>query len=142
MGHLATEETHRRARTTDTRATRYRCLPIASTVRSTYPAHATPTYLSVDTCIHYHSEERCTHQKPLHDTVCAIRKPDTFPLTRARNSTCSCTDVRCPVINCTQARAQVLETNSDPLSNGVPRYARFDVCSARASQTQLAAESR
>jgi len=47
------------------------------------------------------------------------------------------TDARCPVPNCTQARAQFLEPNFDPQSSAMPRYARFDFCSDRASNSQV-----
>ncbi|KAK4122767.1 hypothetical protein N657DRAFT_646501 [Parathielavia appendiculata] len=67
-------------------------------------------YCKQHTCIHFHGDERCIYKKPRHDTVCPIH-------------------ARCPVPNCTQARAQYLEPNFDPLSNALPRYARFDVCS-------------
>ncbi|AEO71165.1 uncharacterized protein THITE_2025341, partial [Thermothielavioides terrestris NRRL 8126] len=68
------------------------------------------------TCIHFHGDENCINQKPRHDTVCAIH-------------------TRCPVPNCTQARAQFLDPNVDPLSNAVPRYARYDVCSDHRCRT-------
>ncbi|KAK4102026.1 hypothetical protein N658DRAFT_412287, partial [Parathielavia hyrcaniae] len=67
-------------------------------------------YCKQHTCIHFHGDERCIYKKPPHDTVCPIH-------------------ARCPVANCTQARAQFLEPNFDPMSNTLPRYARFDVCS-------------
>ncbi|GAB1313549.1 hypothetical protein MFIFM68171_03759 [Madurella fahalii] len=61
------------------------------------------------TCIHFHGDERCVYQKPRHDTVCAVH-------------------ARCPIPNCNQARAQFLDPTYDPLSNAIPRYARYDVC--------------
>ncbi|KAK3899590.1 hypothetical protein C8A05DRAFT_36776, partial [Staphylotrichum tortipilum] len=67
-------------------------------------------YCKQHTCVHFHAEDRCIYKKPLHDTVCPLH-------------------ARCPVPNCTQARAQFLEPNFDPLSSAMPRYARFDFCS-------------
>ncbi|KAK4040350.1 hypothetical protein C8A01DRAFT_15758 [Parachaetomium inaequale] len=73
-------------------------------------------YCKQHTCIHFHGDERCVYKKPPHDTVCAIH-------------------ARCPVPNCTQARAQFLEPSFDPLSNAVPKYARFEVCSDHQCKT-------
>jgi hypothetical protein len=45
--------------------------------RTPYPVSSSinqSTHLSVDTCIHFHGDERCVYKKPPHDTVCAIRK--------------------------------------------------------------------
>ncbi|KAH6851165.1 hypothetical protein B0I37DRAFT_129918 [Chaetomium sp. MPI-CAGE-AT-0009] len=67
-------------------------------------------YCKHHTCVHFHGDERCVYKKPSHDSVCAIH-------------------ARCPIADCTQARAQFLEPTFDSLSNAVPKYARFDVCS-------------
>ncbi|VBB83725.1 Putative protein of unknown function [Podospora comata] len=70
--------------------------------------HLSP-YCKQHTCVHFHREECCTNKKPPHDTVCAVH-------------------TRCPIPDCHQARAQFLDPNFDPLSNAVPRYARYEVC--------------
>nr|CDP30521.1 Putative protein of unknown function [Podospora anserina S mat+] len=64
-------------------------------------------YCKQHTCAHFHREECCTNKKPPHDTVCAVH-------------------TRCPIPDCHQARAQFLDPNFDPLSNAVPRYARYE----------------
>ncbi|KAL2129319.1 hypothetical protein VTI74DRAFT_7947 [Chaetomium olivicolor] len=66
-------------------------------------------YCKQHTCAHFLGDERCLYKKPPHDSVCAIH-------------------AKCPVPNCNQARAQVLDPNFDPLSGAIPRYVRFDVC--------------
>jgi hypothetical protein len=60
-----------------------------------------------------------------------------MPLNQAIPAQRECTDARCPVPNCTHARTQFLEPNFDPLSNAVPKYARFEVCSDRAFPVRL-----
>ncbi|KAK4175887.1 hypothetical protein QBC36DRAFT_330444 [Triangularia setosa] len=70
--------------------------------------HLSP-YCKQHTCVHFHREECCANKKPPHDTVCAVH-------------------TRCPIPDCNQARAQFLDPNFDPLSNAVPRYARYEVC--------------
>ncbi|KAK3297894.1 uncharacterized protein B0H64DRAFT_133774 [Chaetomium fimeti] len=77
--------------------------------RHSNPIQVSP-YCKHHTCVHFHGDERCVYKKPSHDSVCAIH-------------------ARCPILNCTQARAQFLEPDFDSLSNAVPKYARFDVCS-------------
>ncbi|KAM7204785.1 hypothetical protein V8F33_001374 [Rhypophila sp. PSN 637] len=66
-------------------------------------------YCKQHTCIHFLREEGCTNKKPLHDTVCPIH-------------------ARCPLPDCTQARAQFLDPGYDPNSHSVPRYVRFEFC--------------
>ncbi|KAK4651289.1 hypothetical protein QC762_0091170 [Podospora pseudocomata] len=56
-------------------------------------------------------------------------------------------DTRCPIPDCHQARAQFLDPNFDPLSNAVPRYARYevtvtDIIKMGAEQTDVATSAR
>ncbi|KAK4133151.1 hypothetical protein BT67DRAFT_435036 [Trichocladium antarcticum] len=69
-------------------------------------------YCRQHTCAHFHGDERCLHQKPPHDTVCAIH-------------------TRCPVPNCAQARVQFLDPAFDPSSKAIPRYVRLGACADR-----------
>ncbi|KAL2024097.1 hypothetical protein VTK56DRAFT_9877 [Thermocarpiscus australiensis] len=80
-------------------------------------------YCRQDTCVHFHTNDRCIYKKPPHDTVCAIH-------------------ARCPVENCNQARAQFLDPSFDPLSNSVPRYARYEVCSDHKCTVQRCPQRR
>ncbi|KAK0748503.1 hypothetical protein B0T21DRAFT_279118 [Apiosordaria backusii] len=82
--------------------------PTGATGRHLGAQHVSP-YCKQHTCVHFHREESCTNKKPPHDTVCAVH-------------------TRCPIPDCNQARAQFLDPNFDPLSNAVPRYARYEVC--------------
>ncbi|KAM7193369.1 hypothetical protein V8F20_008419 [Naviculisporaceae sp. PSN 640] len=66
-------------------------------------------YCKQHTCIHFLRDEGCTNKKPLHDTVCANH-------------------ARCPIPECTQARAQFLDPGYDPNLHAVPRYVRFEFC--------------
>ncbi|KAH6613429.1 hypothetical protein F5144DRAFT_607332 [Chaetomium tenue] len=81
-------------------------IPLSPPHRHSNAIQVSP-YCKLHTCIHFHGDERCVYKKPSHDSVCAIH-------------------ARCPISDCTQARAQFLEPNFDPLSNAVPKYARFD----------------
>ncbi|EAQ86871.1 predicted protein [Chaetomium globosum CBS 148.51] len=91
-------------------------IPLSPPHRHSNAIQVSP-YCKLHTCIHFHGDERCVYKKPSHDSVCAIH-------------------ARCPISDCTQARAQFLEPNFDPLSNAVPKYARYDVCSDHQCKTK------